>query len=449
MDENLNVIVDKIIDLYISTRKKFVRQKPNGEYSHSDGFANRMFLGDKLIESHLLGRDTIGIFSPSNYTKFITFDVDAEDMSELARQEFVRLIIEELEDIGIERRYINVSLSGSKGYHISIFISDMTSKNLVEELYNYTVYSLGVNKSTIELRPSHKQAIKLPLGINRKTGNRCWFVDELFVPIENFDHVLKIEKINRSEFNDVVDNIKHKDNKFFDCVNNMYSEFKSTNPILTIEYVKRLEVEGLSEKGTRNYISMQLGILYNTLGYKESDALNKLNEWISKQPKDSYRTPINKCYVENRNIIKWVYSKDVKFTTKENDKITLYKKEIEWVSSVKNKKARHLLFAMLCHYKRYHNNSDEVFYMTYTQMINHSNISSRSTVQKYIKYLYDNGYIQIVRSNEYNKDTNKNLSNIYKLMFDDVYEVGRAIYTINDYTNYMANDKRLNDLNIL
>lgn len=449
MDDDVKVYVDKMLDLYVSVRKKFIRQKYDGSYSHSYGFFNQMFLGDTLIKNHLLGTETIGVFSPEGYSKFITFDIDAEHMSEESRIELVKLVISELIEIGIPRDMITVNNSGSKGYHISVFISEMTTQSNIEIIYNYIIYSLGVSKTLIEMRPTNSNGLKLPLGINKKTNRRCWFLDSDFNEVKSFEPILRIEKMDRADFQDIAFKISHMEDDEVKKLSTLYSEYKTSLPLLTIEYARKIEIEGIQEVGTRNYLMVQLAVLYNTLGDKKEEALEKLNKWITSQNPNNFSTPINKCYKDNYNIIRWVYSKDIKFTKQENSKIQLYKKEIELISSVKDKNARHLLYAMICHHKRYYIKQSDSMYMTYTQIMTHTGICSKTTVAKCIRYLFDNGFINIIRSNELNIDKTKKLTNIYSINYNDYYNKGRLSLTISDYTNYMANTVKLDSLLIL
>jgi hypothetical protein len=449
MDEDLKIYVDKILDLYVSVRKKFIRQKYDGSYSHSYGFFNQMFLGDTLVKNHLIGTETIGVFSPDGYSKFITFDVDAEYMSEGARIELVKLVISELVEIGISRDLIQVNQSGSKGYHISIFISEMTTQSNIEIIYNYIIYSLGVSKTLIEMRPTNSNGLKLPLGINKKTDKRCWFLDSDFNEIESFEPVLKITKMDRNEFQDVAKHIIDITEKEIEDLSLIYSEYKNTLPLLTIEYAMCIEREGIQAVGTRNYLTLQLAVLYNTLGYKKEESLEKLNTWINSQNPSTFSTPLYKCYKENYKIINWVYSKNIRFYKKENESIKLYKKEIDLISSVKNKKARHLLYSMICHHKRYYNISTQHMYMTHSQILTHTDIKNVNDISKLMKYLVDNKYIEIIRGNKFNQVNNKKLTNIYKINYNDSYKVGKVMMTINEYTNYMNNTAKLDGLMIL
>ncbi|QCX33663.1 hypothetical protein FDN13_08090 [Caloramator sp. E03] len=68
-----------------------------------------------LLEAHLDGRLTIGVFGNINSTKFICFDIDFKKPQKA--KEAVYKLIEAIEQFGIPRDYIYVSSSGNKGYH--------------------------------------------------------------------------------------------------------------------------------------------------------------------------------------------------------------------------------------------------------------------------------------------------------------------------------------------
>jgi len=130
--EKVKEIVDKINDLYILGRKKYLVQNKKGQYTtviHTKG--NRPLV-DSIVEEHLKGKYTIGVFS-SYYSKFICFDVDVKD-TEYARWTTYKLI-NALQDIGISDDYINVSTSGNKGYHVEIFFDKPIQNKILKDFY--------------------------------------------------------------------------------------------------------------------------------------------------------------------------------------------------------------------------------------------------------------------------------------------------------------------------
>src|SRR5699024_1790934 len=115
-------VIDKINTLYIQTRSKYLVQFPEGKYitlTYSENNKVTKF-NDSMLSSHLMGSLTYGTFSVGYFSKFITFDVDCEN-SAMSRWITLRLIYVLVEEFGINRRDIHVSMSGGKGYHVDLF----------------------------------------------------------------------------------------------------------------------------------------------------------------------------------------------------------------------------------------------------------------------------------------------------------------------------------------
>lgn len=86
-DQNSEELLQWINERYITTRKKFIEQyndKESGEARyityHKDNSKKGMVLADYLIKRHLEQKRTIGVFSGEMGSKFISFDVDYEDI---------------------------------------------------------------------------------------------------------------------------------------------------------------------------------------------------------------------------------------------------------------------------------------------------------------------------------------------------------------------------------
>jgi hypothetical protein len=449
MEEALIRARDSINKLYISRRDKFIRQKSDGTYSHSDGFASKLVLTDTMIDNHLSDKETIGIFSPKGYSKFIAFDIDCKTYSEEFRREVVLFIKEAIINFGIDKEYIYTSISGNKGYHISIFLSNVTTHDNIYKFYESVLESTGLSSTMVELAPSHSNGIKIPLGTHMVTNRKCWFVDNTFNEINKIDYLSNANVLDRDYFQCLVSGIKPI-SEVASKLKVIYSEFSDYKiPFLTLEAVLKLEEVGLSQPSTRNYSSVQLAILYNTLNDTKDVALSKLNDWISRQDTKYYRTPINRCYHENEKIVNWVYTHNIRFKAKENDSVSLYKKEVEFVSSVKDRKARHILFSMLCHYKRYSSDNSKSFYMSYSQISKHTGIKNFKYIKLAIEILESSGSVSIIRKSEYNRDKKMFDVNIYELNMP-ISNKGNVLYEVVNYNDgYMNNKSVLDNLLIL
>ena len=449
MEEKYEIAKDSINELYISTRKKFIRQKSDGTYSHSDGFKSKMVLNDRMIYNHLSDKETIGIFCPIGYTKFITLDIDCHGYSEGFRREIVLMLKDEIVNFNIPKESLYTSISGNKGYHLTIFLDDVTTVDNVVKFYEFILESTNLSSTMVELYPSNSNGLKLPLGTHQLTKRKCWFVDNCFNEIEDITYLSNVERFSRDEFQKLVSQISMS-NDVKKKMNVIYNEFSDNKiPMLPIANVLTLERVGLTEPSTRNYSCLQLAIMYNTIGMSKSEAVDRLNDWIENQSTKYFKTSIDRCKYENEKIITWVYKGNVRFISKENKVVKFYKKEIDVISSIKDKKQRHLLFVLTAHFKRYYNGESDTFYMSYSQITSHTKIKNSSTIKSTLIKLEEGGFIDIVRKSEYNNDKNMYETNIYKLNFD-IISSGRSAMSINDYSmGYMCDTTTLNTLMIL
>ena len=150
--------------------------------------------GDAVIDSHLAGSYALCVFSGDKATRFITVDIDT------GGKKVVRQVVDAFVELGIPRDRIYISLSGRKGYHVDIFFEPWIYNEKAKNLYELMIWRTGLDPKKVEFAPSITRAIKLPLGVHAKTGNRCWFVDqETLDPVEDFDYIYRIRPIPYEE----------------------------------------------------------------------------------------------------------------------------------------------------------------------------------------------------------------------------------------------------------
>ena len=153
--------------VYIRKEKRFeFRPVREGERQY-------MSITKGHIKNHLIGDITLGVYTTrtDQTAKWLCIDVDDMDVSVVHR-----LVA------GIEDRFgpnaCLVEFSGSRGYHIWLFFDEPKSVR--------TVVALGrllTKDVCVEIYPKQAEIdgignlVKLPLGIQKKTGDRCWFVD--------------------------------------------------------------------------------------------------------------------------------------------------------------------------------------------------------------------------------------------------------------------------------
>ena len=186
-------LIERLNQTYCFYRQRYVMMIGNGMQTIPHGY------GDKAIQSHLEGRYALCVFSGDKATRFLSVDIDA------GGKKTVRSVIDAFVELGIPRDRIYVSLSGGKGYHVDIFFNPWIHNDKAKNLYELMIWKTGLDPKKVELTPTPKDSIKIPLGVHAKTGKRCWFVDrDTLEPIESFDYLFEIKPVDYELINDVV-----------------------------------------------------------------------------------------------------------------------------------------------------------------------------------------------------------------------------------------------------
>lgn len=192
--EGMNRWIERMNDIYISNRTKFIIAA-DGKMFMPKGDGKPRALNDRYMFNHMIGKFAVAIYAGENASKFMCFDVDD------GNPDSVRAIMGYLERCGIDRRFICVSSSGGKGYHVEVFFDRLVSTWMQKRVYAWVIAETGLDRHKIEFRPTSRQAIKLPLCVHHKTGNICWYLDaETLEPIESQEFVMSIERMSADDF---------------------------------------------------------------------------------------------------------------------------------------------------------------------------------------------------------------------------------------------------------
>lgn len=442
-------IINKFQDLFILTDKKYLIMFPNGQYKtynlHSKQSKAKP-LTSKQIEGHLDGRYTLGVFAQNYLTKFICFDIDVREP--LHAKWVTYSLIDVLISIGIPEKYIHISTSGNKGYHVDIYFSDTLSIEVIKEFYHLIIgkIDLSMIEGEIELRPTN-QGLKLPLGINFKNGNKsnnkCWYVSyDGLQPIKSYKYILNIKKINPNIIKNIIEKetdmpiadipineeLAGQIEESKDYIDTNYKPLKSysayENERLSIEHIKDIEERGLKQVGTRHNYLLALCRYYKHLGMEPEENINALSEWINKQDTNTYTTSLDDCYKEINVMVKHAYKNDIPFIADHKEIFITYLEMLDIIKA-KSKNEKLLLYAIVIHSKRYANNKG-VFFMTYNQMVAATGLSEKTT-RNLINKLEKQDLIQIVERNRKIIGSNGLLvgkkPNKYKINFDS-YNIG-------------------------
>jgi|GEM_PF-1450007 len=206
-------IIQKINDLYILYRKKWLKFDETGYKTITS-----ISISDKAeqVKNHLQGHYTLGVFADEIFTKFICFDVDVKD-PQMAKWTVYKLV-NTLQELGILGEYIYISTSGNKGYHVEIFFNKPVFNTDIKQFYlmvlNYAEL-LNIDYGKVELRPTHTQGVKLPLGKHFTTNRICWYVDyeKELKPIEDYNYILTIQQMDSEYFYNILNKTKVPDTK--------------------------------------------------------------------------------------------------------------------------------------------------------------------------------------------------------------------------------------------
>jgi hypothetical protein len=475
----MNEYISKINELYITNRKKYLIMFPNGKYMTVDKETKdkkRKSLVDSDIEEHLKGEKTFGVFAGETFSKFICFDVDVEDTYK-AKWHTYR-IIHTLVQIGFPIDRIYPSLSGNKGYHIELFFQEVVPNKKLIELFNIVMETAGYNKveeytyecdgGKIELRPvANRLGVKLPLGKHFKTPNnkRCWYVDVYTLKeIRSKKFILEIKQIDNKILDNIFDtfiDLTEEDNFYkFTTIEREITELKTrikeqykplkeyklnNDELYTLESIRKLEKEGLKQVGTRHISLFKLARLYKYEGYSKDENESKLLNWMKQQDKNNYRTKWEACVQDIKNIVDYVYEKDITLTVP-NREIIIYKEELIEILKLPKKCQKLIAFAMLVHSKRFAQ-ANGVFYMTQKQMAEATGYSERQirrelpTLEEYGIFSYYSKNVMITndKGQFQGKKPNKYKMNI---LFNDTYDNAEA----ESYTIDICNHEQYKDL---
>ena len=427
-------IAQKIGKLYVTYRKKFIEQYHNTEKDIITYRENKFPLNDSMILKHLTQQKTIGVFSGNIITSFMCFDVDIKD--EAMCKWAVDKIVDALQNIGIAGKYIHISLSGSKGYHIEIFFDEPVYNSDIHKIYLMILNAtdlLNIDYGEVELRPCLTKTgktlgVKLPLGVNLKTNNTCWFCDydKGLKPIKDYNYVLSIETMPKEILLDILEKeedilVTPEQQYKIEAITEKHKplpEYKNNvDEKYTIEQVENVITNGLQIAGSRHNALFNIIKYYKHLGVSEEDNKEWVTEWMNQQDKTTYSTKWDAVLLDIAEIIDYVYTNNCSFVIK-NLNIDVSMEEIMEIIKIKGKNNQLVLYSLLVHSKRYSVKSGQ-FYMSYNQMMKATDLT-KMTLIKIVHQLEDLKLITVTRGEKakYNTKLNKPVSETNKYIIN-------------------------------
>lgn len=417
--------IAKINELYISSRRKYLVQTAES-YITLDRSKNESVwtLNDGMLQRHLNGTNTYGVFNANAVNKFITFDVDYADDEGMARWATLKLIDVLTRDFNIARTDIHVSISGGKGYHVDLFFNRTLSLETVESFYNNVIKEADLPASNVELRPTWAQGVKLPLGIHQRTRKRCWFVDNhTLAPIKSYDYLNAVEPMAAELIEDgAIELTAEQEAEFRKIVERTDTTINIVDTSKALRKAAEIMEAGrLTASNTRHSVTLTLASFYNSQGLEPADAIEAIMTILHNTPREYFSKNSTPDYwrKETERLVKIAYERN--YTLGNADKpITIYKSEILAVLNVGTFRQKQLAYAMLATSKRY----GAVFYLTMNTAMKMIGTKAKDTVNKAIKKLVEVGFIEYVRKGEVDAARSAELGrahfkpNKYRLLID-------------------------------
>ncbi|WP_156926671.1 TOTE conflict system archaeo-eukaryotic primase domain-containing protein [Cohnella panacarvi] len=467
--EMLNSLVQQFNRLYISRRKGYLVQSYSQIHELGKAFTYKeQTLSDIVLQNHLLGKQTIACYPCNSYTtKWFLFDVDValndKNAITLAKRCTKRLINTLRKYIPEE--YIHCYRSGSKGYHVVIYLSEPALRQRIEDFQQRIIAMAGLQglkNASVEIIPQitdetkQGKTAKLPLGrnhINLEYGsNFCCLVnlDTLEYKPSQYRNFLEIEPLNRDFFNnDVVAVIE----EVAPVVTKM--RIPKRRIVTKVETAPRVIQEKdifafcnsyeITAHGQRHDMTFDLALRLKNdykLSQKETEAA--LIDWLDNQ-EGGYGSSKAEAIRDTKFQAQYVYSRGYERRGKLIQSIVVTKDEAAFFADIVNDKnkigimernAITLLVAFIRHAKLF---GDNQFFMSYDQIERISAVR-RMAINPCITRLEHLGKIEIIERIDFKKGITK--ANRYKIALDVTHKEAMEGYII----HY---DSEINVLDIL
>lgn len=406
MKENLSKdlcykVAQRIADLYCLYYKGWVCIS-DPQYSPTPFHAMHSGYDISHLMKHVAGNYAVAIYAGERATKFVTIDIDDGDAAT------VRKVLDTLEGIGLPRDRLYVSLSGKKGYHVDFFIDRALYNNLARVIYEEMIVRSGLDRRKVEFRPTHGQAIKLPLGVHPTTHQRCWYVDrETLEPIEDFEYIYEIKAIDH----ELVFGIGRELNKTY--IKKMYAERDRHGGRAIVRSASyNFGDYKLTAPGTRNSMQTKVAARARSDGFEYEDIVRIQMEWYRAQDKAYIQSTEGEVLAEAEKIARWAVN-NVEIRAVQGDvlaetSVIINKKCLPYILGAPTKATRLVLF-LLCIYCAKYGEAK----------ISHRTIAERSgvsaeTVKNAVRWLGEHGYIGVEHcTNKFNQVVSLRSANKY------------------------------------
>lgn len=352
-------VFKKLDSLYVGYRQRYALMVPGPHfYIPKDRKTGKPFpLTNHVLFRHLNQDYAVAVFAGEYATKFLCFDVDD------GNKETVRRIVQCMVDLGLPKECMAVSTSGGKGFHVELFFAEFAYLNHTKQLYDYVVHKLELDAHKVEFRPTSGQSIKIPLSVNFKTGNICWYLDmETLEPIESWDAVLGIQQMEEAAFLEVLQKlpkpsliVQHPVPCAHPAPVAPPPETFYGVPMIEVPY-KDVSAYGpkLTEPG-KCFLTMR-GIAIrerNEGNLSESKLRHDLEEWV-RQQNPAFITDTDAELKRNiDNLVDWVFSDKFHIKHPVSRTVVLNQEDIALCLAQKSRVWRRLMFVIVCYTKKF------------------------------------------------------------------------------------------------
>jgi len=166
------------IDLFFSRRDVYAVQMDDGSYRPV-----WKSVSPRIVDAHLAGGVTIGsyVVNQRGLVKFAVLDIDSHDGLDAARVA-LRDVLGSLDEK--YRRGSIVEYSGQKGYHVWVVFDGLVAASAVRSEFADFDCEVFPKQDRVGA-DGLGNLVKLPLGVHRRTGKRCLFLDDDLAPLQD------------------------------------------------------------------------------------------------------------------------------------------------------------------------------------------------------------------------------------------------------------------------
>lgn len=421
------------------TRRKYLWMTANGVYNTVD-----RALTDHWLLRHVQGETTLGVFAGQTFSKFICFDVDTSELTE-SRHITYRLVDTLMHEYNIPSKYIHVSYSGHKGYHVEIFFNHVLEVTKLQQFYYDVLATMNEEQHVIEFRPTFGQGVKLPLSFHRKTGRKCHYCDRATLEAVDDEYILTIEPMDLDEFNllvfedgDQVFTLPEQVATQYEQVRDRINIDNKARDELESEMIQILERNKLKFKGSRHRVTLFLSMFLYSQGWEKEDAEARILEvmdttWRTARGFIAATTTWKTVKTEVQKAVRYTYERGYVLGSGKKE-ITITRDELIKCMTPEKMHHKELLFSMLIHSKK-HAGREGTFYMPYSTMTQMGNTKNRTRLVKYVRDLEHMDYIEVLRRNELDRERTRELGrciskpNVYKVLVESEDSVSLTLHT--------------------